>query len=73
MLMGRVMSAETDIWAEVRHVMRQGPRRTRDIWRANKQDSTDWERSVRLGWARFAYRASCAMLSGLALSLVFAS
>ena len=28
-----MMSAETDSHAEARHVLRQDPRRTRDVWR----------------------------------------
>lgn len=47
------------------HMLRQDPRRTLYVWRECKKDSTDGDRDQ----ARLAYRASCAMLVGLASSL----
>ena len=64
--MGRMMSAETDSCADVRHVLRQGPWRALKVWRENKKDSTDE------GWTRLAGRSSCATPVGLASSLIFA-
>jgi hypothetical protein len=58
-------------WCQLRQrwtqVLRQDPWRTRVVWRQYKKDSTARER----GWARFAYRASCAPL--VDLFLVFAA
>jgi hypothetical protein len=68
-LIGRVMWAETYTYAEANHVFRQDLWRTHDVWREYKKNLMDSEG----GWARLAYRASCAMLVGLASSLIFTS
>jgi hypothetical protein len=68
-LIGVVISAETDTYAEVRHVLRQVPWRICDIWREYKKDLTnsDGDRA----W--LVYRTSCAILVGLESLLIFTS
>ena len=43
---GRVMPADSDSRAEVRHMVRQDPWKTCDVWREYKRDSTYWDRSL---------------------------
>jgi hypothetical protein len=43
-LIDRVISAEMDSCAETRHVLRQGPWKTRDVWRGYKKDLMDSDR-----------------------------
>ena len=43
-LIGRVTSAETDSYAEARHLLRQDPWRTGGILREYKKDSMDSDR-----------------------------
>ena len=54
MVSGRVMSAETVAQTDARHLLRQDPWRTHDVWREYKKDLTDSDG----GWARLTYRES---------------
>ena len=54
--------------SKVRHVLRQDPWRTCDVWREYKKDLADSGG----GRAWFAYRATCTMLVGLETLLIFA-
>lgn len=65
-MIDKMVSTETDSHTETRHVIRQDPWRTHNIWKEYKKDSMNCDG----GWARLSYRASYTMLFILASLLI---